>query len=215
MCPRLDASPVFVENCQKLCYISEAILEHAAALPEGVPLSAKELLHVGSRAAVDQALSRLAKRGELMRVGRGLYVRPVETRFGARPPSVEHVVQGIANTTGETIASSGAAAANALGLTTQVPVRSIYLTSGQNRRLKLGNLTVELKHAPQWQLTMAGRPSGEAIRALAWLGEEHAGEAIPRLQKRLPAGAIEELASVRPRLPTWLAREVSRLVVNG
>ena len=58
-------------------------MEHGNGLPEGTPVVAKELLHLGSRAAVDQALSRLVRRGTLMRAGRGIYVRPVESRFGA------------------------------------------------------------------------------------------------------------------------------------
>lgn len=195
--------------------LTTQILEHVTGLPEGAPVAAKELLHMGSRAAVDQALSRLTQRGQLMRAGRGLYVRPIETRFGKRPPAVEHMVQAVAGAKGETIASHGAAAANALGLTTQVPVRAIYLTSGRSRRLKLGEQTVELRHAPHWQLTMAGRPAGEAIRALAWLGEAHVGEALHTLRQRLPASALQEIAGARPRLPTWLAQQVSRLVVNG
>ncbi len=94
-------------------------------------------------------------------------------------------------------------------------MRAVYLTSGPSRRLKLGEQTIELRHAPGWQLAMAGRPAGEAIRALAWLGEAHAGEAIRALRLRLPASALEEVASARPRLPTWLAQQVSRLVVNA
>jgi hypothetical protein len=61
---------------------------------------------------------------------------------------------------GETIVSNGAAAANALGLTTQVPVRSVYLTSGRSRKMHLGKQVVELRHAPRWQLALANRPAG-------------------------------------------------------
>ena len=109
-----------------------------------------------------------------MRAGRGAYVRPIETRFGVRAPSAEKVVEAIASLRGETVVSHGAAAANALGLTTQVPVRVVYLTSGRSRHLKLGAQVVELKHAPGWQLIKAGQPAGEAVRALAWLGPAHA-----------------------------------------
>lgn len=48
------------------------ILAHAASLPEGAGLSAKALLHLGSRAAVDQTLSRLARSGELVRAAGAL-----------------------------------------------------------------------------------------------------------------------------------------------
>jgi hypothetical protein len=63
--------------------IAVHVLEHAAGLPEGTPLFAKELLHMGSRAAVDQAPSRLVQRGALLRAGRGIYALPVESRFGS------------------------------------------------------------------------------------------------------------------------------------
>ena len=51
----------------------EQIVEQISDVPEGRYLTAKELLHLGNRAAVDQALSRLARRGQLIRVGRGLH----------------------------------------------------------------------------------------------------------------------------------------------
>ena len=53
--------------------LTEQILAHATGLPEGAPVSAKSLLHLGNRAAVDQALSRLSERGQLIRAGRGVY----------------------------------------------------------------------------------------------------------------------------------------------
>jgi hypothetical protein len=135
-------------------------------LPEGAPLTAKALLHLGSRAATDQALSRLTRHGKLMRSGRGMYVRPIESRFGTRAPSPEKVVTETARLRGETVAPHGAAAANRLGLTTQVPMRTIYLTSGRSRRLNLGAQSIELEHAPRWQLTNAARP-------VKWCGRLH------------------------------------------
>ena len=150
--------------------LSETILRHAQEQPEGTPVLAKGLLHLGSRTAVDQALSRLVRRGALLWAGRGVYVLPVEGRFGRRAPSVEKTVAALAAACGERIASSGAMAANALGLTTQVPVKRVFLTSGPSRTLTLGNERIEFRHAPAWQLVLARRRAGEAIRALAWLG---------------------------------------------
>ena len=137
--------------------LAKQVLDHAAGLPEGTPLVAKELLHLGSRAAVDQVLSRLVRRGTLLRAGRGIYVPPVESRFGTRAPSAVKMIEVLANQRGETIVSHGAAAANALGLTTEVPMRAVYLTSGPSRRLKLGAQMIEFGHAPIWQLIFPGR----------------------------------------------------------
>lgn len=191
--------------------ITEQILTLAQKLPEGDSLSAKALLHLGNRAAVDQALSRLVRRGNLIRAGRGIYVRPVQGKYGTRPPSAATLVRTLSTQRGETIAPHGAAAANALGLTTQVPAREVYLTSGRSRQLKLGAQTVELRHAPSWQLLLPQRRAGEALRALAWLGPEHAADALQALLRKLSRRELRELAAVRPRLPTWMAQQVSAI----
>lgn len=190
--------------------LSEQILAYAEKQSEGAPISAKSLLHLGNRAAVDQALSRLAERGQLIRAGRGVYLRPITSRFGTRAPSVEQAVEALAAQRGEVIVSNGAAAANALGLTTQVPVRSVYLTSGRSRKMSLGKQVVELRHAPRWQLTLGSRPAGEAVRALAWLGPDKAEEALKALKRKMPPGVFGELVAAAPQLPTWLARSVGK-----
>ena len=63
----------------------------------------------------------------------------------------------LAKQRGETIVPSGAAAANALGLTTQVPVKSVYLTSGRSRVLNLGRQAVELRPRATRGITGARR----------------------------------------------------------
>ena len=190
--------------------LTEQILALAGGLPEGTPVAAKSLLHLGNRAAVDQALSRLTERGHLVRAGRGVYMRPIKSRFGTRAPSVEQVVEALASQRGEVIVPSGAAAANMLGLTTQLPVRSVYLTSGRSRTMNLGKQAVELRHAPRWQLALAHKPAGEAVRALAWLGPEKAEAALKTLKRKLPPSTFGELVAAAPQFPTWLARSVGK-----
>lgn len=188
--------------------LTDQIMDHAQGLPEGAPLAAKSLLHLGTRAAVDQALSRLAGRGRLIRAGRGVYLRAVESRFGKRAPSVAQAMEALAAQRGEVIVLNGAAAANALGLTTQVPVRSVYLTSGRSRILSLGKQAIELRHAPRWQLILPDRPAGEVVRAMAWLGPEKAVSALETLKRKLPPSAFDDLVAAAPQLPTWLAQNI-------
>ena len=191
------------------------IAEHAATLPEGAPIHANGLLHLGNRAAVDQALSRLARQGLLLRVCRGMYVCPIETRFGVRAPAAETVIEALSRLWGETIVPSGGAAANVLGLTTQVPVRLVYLTSGPNRVLRLCALILRLRHAPRWQLVAPGRPAGLAVRALAWLGPAEVERNLDRIERRLDRTDLAELAATRPVLPSWIAAPVSALIARG
>ena len=173
------------------------------------------LLHFGNRAAVDQALSRLARSGRLMRICQGVYMRPVETPFGSRPPAVEKVIASLSALWGETIVPCGGAAANRLGLTPQIPVRPVYLTSGPNRQLRLGALTVRLRHAPRWQLMAPARPAGSAIRALAWLGPREVEESLARVAPLLSRVDLAELAAARATMPSWMAEPVSALVAHG
>jgi hypothetical protein len=193
--------------------VAKNILREANTLPEGALISAKEFLHLGSRAAVDQALKRLKERKELMPLFRGVYVKPIKTRFGLRAPAAEKVVEHIAATRAEAVVPHGAAAANALGLTTQVPTKLVYLTSGRSRSLKLGAQTVEMKHAPQWLLLPSHRAAGEAVRALAWMGEHQAAESLTALKRKLPQSTVEELIALRPALPAWMSKSIGQTLV--
>ena len=191
------------------------IMNQAAESSEGTLLCPSALLHLGSRAAIDQALSRLARSGRLIRACQGIYVRPVQTRFGPRPPAVEKVITSLSELWGETIVPCGGAAANALGLTTQVPVRSVYLTSGPSRKLTLGELTVELRHAPRWQLAAPHRPAGEAVRALSWLGPDEVDASLNVIKRKLSTEDFQELAVSRAVMPAWIAEPVSAMIANA
>ena len=189
--------------------LPKRIMEHAGALPEATPLCPAALLHLGNRAAVDQALWRLARSGSLMRICQGVYMRPVETRFGLRSPRVGKALAALSKIWGETIVPCGGAAANCLGLTTQNPVRVVYLTSGPNRRLHFGSSIVELRHAPRWQLAAPHCRAGDVIRALAWLGREEVGDSLEAVLPMLSEADRDELAGARAVMPIWMAEAVS------
>jgi hypothetical protein len=122
--------------------LAQSILTQAQSLPEGGLLSPKEFLHLGSRAAIDQTLSRLAREGLLLRVGRGAYSLPVQGRFGVRPPSTEAVVEAIESTRRRDCGGQRRSRGQCAGVDHTVPTREVFLTSGPSRRLKLGNREV-------------------------------------------------------------------------
>jgi hypothetical protein len=192
-----------------------SILAHAQSLPEGGVLSPKEFLHLGSRAAVDQALSRLTKEGKLLRAARGTYVMPVSGRFGTRAPAPEKVVEALASQSGEVVTPHGANAANALGLTQQVPIREVYLTSGRTRKLKLGRSEVTVRHAPRWMLALGAGPAGAAVRALAWMGPAHVARSLAALHRTLPTAEWQTLISARATLPSWMAKAIGEEAVRA
>ncbi len=72
----------------------------------------------GPRRAVESELSRLAQRGDLLRVRRGLYWKGTPTRFGVAPPRPVEIALEVA---GPGSGPARLSAVSHLGLTTQVP----------------------------------------------------------------------------------------------
>ncbi len=195
--------------------LPKRIMEYAQARPEATPLCPGTLLHLGNRAAVDQALSRLARSGFLLRICQGVYMRPVETRFGRCAPLTGKALETLSALWGETIVPCGGAAANRLRLTTQNPVREVYLTSGPNRMLHFGSSIVKLRHAPRWQLAAPHRKAGEIIRALAWLGPAEIEDSLEAVLPTLSEAEREELAVARAVMPVWMAESLSARLAYG
>lgn len=185
------------------------ILERSHALPAGTVLSPKEFLHLGSRAAIDQAFSRLTRGGMLCRVARGIYVR-VASGAKEAVPALEKVVKSMAAKGKAAIVLAGAQAAALLGLTSTQQGNEDFLTSSRTQHLKVGNQVALVRHAPQWMLALGSSRAGNALRALAWLGPKHAEETARQIRSKISGVEWEALSSIRGRLPSWMAIAVGR-----
>src|SRR3546814_11857678 len=94
----------------------------------------KSFVDFGTRGSVDMALSRLVTAGDIRRIGRGLYDYPRQhDKLGALSPDPANVAKALSTQSGDKLAPSGAAAAHRLGLSTPVPARASYATTGPNR----------------------------------------------------------------------------------
>ncbi len=172
----------------------EDILTRAGGLAEGTPVSSRTFLDLGTEPAIRNVLLRLLRLHKLLRVGRGIYVMPVVSRFGSSAPSAHRFIEELSKQSGEDIVSSGATTANALGLTTQVPVQMVYWTSGRSRKLNLGKLVLHLEHVAAWQLALAKEPSGEIVRALAWAGPERVHTVLKEIEGKVPRTDVIKVA---------------------
>src|SRR5579859_6816774 len=107
----------------------DQILSRVRRRGRGAVFTPKDFLDLGGRAAVDQALSRLAKAGGIRRLARGIYDFPrMSPRLGVLSPAPEAVAKAVAQQTDSAVQVTGAQAANALGLSMQVPAQPVYLT---------------------------------------------------------------------------------------
>lgn len=165
-----------------------------------------DFLDLGSRQAIDTALSRLTKSGRIRRLSRGLYDFPrTHAHLGSLSPAPEVVARALARKDNLQLQPTGAYAANLLGLTTQVPAKIVFLTNGPSRSVAIGNQEIALKSVAPRFMAAAGRTSGTVIQALRHLGRSHVTpEMVARLRKILGPAEKRQLVKDRPTAPAWM-----------
>jgi len=196
--------------------IQATILDRLRGSGGGKAFTPKDFLDVGRRDAVDQALSRLVRKGDICRLGRGLYYYPrTNPRLGiAVQPDIDDIADALARKTGTRIAPSGATAANRLGLSTQVPAKPVYLTDGRSRRVQVGDTEIVIKHAAPKNLPIGSGISATVIQALRYIGRDAVTpEVVSRIRRKLSGTQKAQLRNDSRYIIDWIADTV-RLIVN-
>src|SRR5258706_14930308 len=149
--------------------IENKVLKRIYGAGVGSVLSQDDFLDLGGRAAVDKALSRLAAKGTIRRLARGLYEYPrTHPELGMLSPDIDKVAKALAGKDRIRLQPAGAYATNLLGLSEQVPAKVVFLTDGPSRtvKMKIGRQEIQLRHPPPKNMAAAGRLSGLLIQAL-------------------------------------------------
>jgi hypothetical protein len=194
--------------------IQDKIVDRLQRQGRGRVFTPKDFLDIGSREAVDQALSRLVKAEMVERLGRGLYYRPkINKRLGiAVPPDFDEIADALARQTGSRIAPSGATAANRLGLSTQVPAKPVYLTDGRSRQVRVGNVVVVIKHVAPKELPVGNRTSATVLQALRHLGKDAVDSTVvSRIRKALSPKNRSKLLQDARYTTDWIADAVRKI----
>jgi hypothetical protein len=165
-----------------------------------------DFLDLGSRQAVGLALHRLAKKGTIRRLARGVYDFPKRHPIlGLLFPSADAIARALAGRDRTRLQPAGAYAANTLGLSEQVPAKAVFLTDGPSRTVKIGPMTIQLRQTTPRNMAAAGRLSGLVIQALRELGASHVTlERIAHLKRTIPAGRRSELLNDLTLAPAWM-----------
>ena len=100
----------------------------------------------GSSDNIRKVLSRLENEGKLERIAHGIYLKPKrDPLLGIIYPTIDEIAKQIAKRDKARIAPTGVLALYLLGLTTQIPLKAVYLTDGSQREIKIGNRTIQFK----------------------------------------------------------------------
>lgn len=198
--------------------VAKKIMKRMSARSSGKWVSTpKDFVDLGSRVAVDQALTRLVKSGHLRRVGHGLYDRPRFSSFLNRPApaDIDVAVAALARRDGVRIMPDGQLYANQLGITNAVPAKACYITDGPSRAFEIDGRTVHFKHVSPRVMKWTGRPSAPVVQALRWLGPDAAADkqVVTILNRNLPEDVKLDLLRNSRDLPGW-AQPIARSITH-
>ena len=125
---------------------------------------------------VGKILSDLVKSGDLHHLSRGVYLKTEQTRFGLVYPPVSDIASAIAERDKARILPTGATALNLLGLSTQMPMNPVFLTSGSARTITIDRRTITFKRAVPKNFAVKGKKRSLIVQALKYIGENNITE---------------------------------------
>ena len=186
--------------------IDANIISRIYGTGRGSVFTPNDFLDLGGRDAVDKTLSRLAAKGTIRRLVRGLYDYPREhPELGTLSPDIEKVAKALAGKDRIRLQPAGAYATNLLGLSEQVPARVVFLTDGPSRTVKIGRQEIQLRRTTPRNMAAAGRLSGLLMQALRHLGKKHiTPERVAHLKRTLPTKERRQLLKDLRLAPAWM-----------
>lgn len=125
-------------------------------------------------------IARLEKKGIIRRVIRGVYDKPSYSKIlnEYAKPDVDEVAKAIARNYNWKIAPTGNTALNLLGISTQVPAKWEYISSGQYKKYKIENTIIEFYHRNNKELLGMSYKTLLVIQALKEIGKDNVNEKI-------------------------------------
>ena len=167
----------------------------------------KDFSLLGTEFAIRQSLWRLCNDGMIVRLAAGIYLYPKNSKLiGIVYPSVEDVVKQIAKREKSRIVPTGLYALNKIGLSTQVPMRFVFLTDGAARELKIAGVNVKFQKTIAKNLSFKGKITILVVFALKEIGKDNVRQdELERINKLLQHESEEIIIADSKLAPNWIA----------
>lgn len=181
---------------------------------DGEAFSACDFISFGAYDAVRQALTRLNKEGYIRRVVRGVYDKPMYSnilnQFSC--PSPYSVARALARKYNWTISVSGVTALNMLGLSTQVPAKFEYISSGPNKKYKFGNRTIVFHHRSDKLMQLKSPMTLLVVSALKILRKDSINDKlVSELSNNLSIEDKQNLLNESKASPLWMHKIINKI----
>lgn len=163
---------------------------------------------------VGKVLSDLVKQEVIYRLSRGVYLKATKTKFGLVYPTTEEIAKAIAERDNAEVLPTGSAALNILGLSTQIPMNPVFLTSGSARKIKCGNKTITFKHGVPKNFAIKGKMMRLLVQAMKAIGEQNITkeelEEIGNLLRKYPEeDTIKHDLTI---MPQWIKNIIQKII---
>ena len=196
-----------------LTMTQEEILDFIRSKGAGFAFCASDIPKYGSRTMIDKTLCIMTKSGKIRRVMRGVYDLPRWSDILKKPaaPDIESVAKALARKFGWQLYPCDEGAMNGLGLSTQIPARLIYLSTGPSKVYQVGRLTIEFKHRCSRENEVDGKNARMVVRALKGLGKAYATpEIVMNIAKRFSDREWAQICESTQRVSSWIKDLVNR-----
>ena len=171
----------------------------------------------GTDVAVRHTFSRLCKSGLLIRLSAGIYLYPeTDKEIGVIYPSIEKIAKEIAKQEKARVIPTGVYALNALGFSTQVPMRAVFLTDGTPRMINIeGEASIKFKKTAPKYLSFKSKLVSLIVFALREIGENKAtNEQLVRIKDLLQNEKQEIIINDLTLAPVWVKNTILKLLKN-
>jgi len=187
--------------------IDEKVISRIYGHQRGWSFSKNDFLDIGGDAAIRKTLSRLEGKGTIRRVLRGVYDYPRMSTLlkEAMGPDLDQLADALARKSGWRIQPSANTALNLLGLSTQVPAQSIYLSDGPRKSFEIGNRQLVFKKRRLKESGFKLRESELVVQALKALGKERVESHICRkLAEQWTPAIWQKILRDTKTAPAWV-----------
>lgn len=190
------------------------VRERILSLERGAIFFPSDFEDIATDVAIRQALSRMVKRGEIIRVSRGIYCYPRSNPalgLDVIPPPVEEIAQRLAQRDMVKIIPTGDHALNQLGLSTQVPGNAVYITNGARKKINLGKgRNIVFRESNEFRIfEFKSKIMMLAVSAIRSIGEDNIGEDILTVIREIVRKVSPEIYRHDLRLaPAWVRKKL-------
>lgn len=156
--------------------IKSIIFARLEESPDNTVFFLNDFSELGSTETIRKVLLQARILGLITHLSHGIYIKPMQSRFGEVPPPLETIAEAIAERDHVEIMPTGSTATNILGLSTQVPMVVSYLTTGSSRSIPIGKRVIQFKHAAPRNFAYKGKTIPLIVQAFRDLGKPNINE---------------------------------------